>query len=746
MLMKPVAQETAADSAAFQRLLDSLGLTANDLEAKVRSTLMFGGSAPVSFSGEARVKAQYHEISNPPGYLKNDRSYIQTGWEGNEGMMRIGMVARAGRNTTIWSKIGFQNTFAGNYLNIAARDTVSSLHDKTNDPAYIHEDMCAGFAVRTVPASFWLKMGSVLWTEASPFTIWKAQPRTFAWEYLPYEIEQPIARYFEYNMAKGEKTGRAAWNKKAIQGINFESINLPHNLYFNFVYGAGERYDNFEHEFVDFSNDVAYAGDAGSPVKGKGIGDSYRHIWHSRFAARDLFGGLTPALNFFSLNYTEDIITNPIFKKVFGLANYTTLNTKGFYKEPVVGSFDIRGPITEALTIHGDIAASVVDTTWIRVDSVMTSAGKDTLPVTSHSLSSLKPAAYARIESKYFVPVMADIAFISRGFYSPLSFAAPADVFFPFGANLLGPGKFVARGEASPYAQNMTGINLQVAPTLSGYGHLKITYGQHVQIEKAQDVIAFPYRLNGQDLFGLFHTSYNRWGSDVIDNSLPYNYIKRLGDESFKTTEYNNPVGPEAGGLRSDYLGMFETFVPYESQEQVDSSIMMLPGNTDPFRKNPYIPRHQKSTFNLELDASYDIGPYIGFPNDFFLGMYGALNGVTTSFTPLAFNDKSKDMLLWGTYFRFEPAIALAKKFYVIGLFGFENWRSQKAYITLDNIIMTKNAIDYRDYAFGLGFDWEMLARVGLHGRFKWMQHDDINFSGNNWATPVMSMEIKMWY
>jgi hypothetical protein len=756
--MMPVAQETAADSSAFQAMLDSLGLTANDLEAKVRSTLMFGGSAPVSFSGEARVKGQYHEISAPPGYLKNDRSYIQTGWEGNEGMLRIGMVARAGRNTTIWSKIGFQNTFAGvNYLNSKAGpnargtginegDTVPGLHDKSNDPAYIHEDMCAGFAVRTVPASFWLKMGSILWTEASPFTVWKSQPRTFTWEYLPFEIEQPIARYFEYNMAKGEKVGRAAWHKKALQGINFESINLPYNLYFNFIYGKGEAYDNGEREYVDFSNDVAYAGDAGSPAKGKGIGESYRHVWHSRLAARDFLGGLTPALNLYALDYSEDIVTNSIFKKVFGISNYTTLNTKGFYKEPKVGSFDIRGPITEALTIHGDIAASVIDTTWIRVDSVVTSTGKDTLAITSHSWTPLSPAFYLHVESKYLLPVMADVAIISKGFYSPLSFAAPTEIFFPFGANLLGPGKFVGRSEASPYGQNMAGLNLQFAPALPGYGHLKIFYGQHFQLEKARDVIAFPYRLNGQDLFGLFHSSYNRWGNNLIDHSLPNNYIQRLGDESFKTTAYNNPVGAEGGGLRSDYLAMYETFVPYESQAQVDSSIMMMPGNTEVFRTNPYLPIHRKFTFNLELDGSYDIGPFIGYPNDFFLGIYGALNGVTTSFAPLAFNDKSKDMLLWGTYLRFEPAIALAKKFYVIGLAGIENWRSQKAYTSLDNITITKTPIDYRDYAVGFGFDWEMLSRVGLHGRFKWMQHDDIHYSRNNWATPVASTEIKMWF
>jgi hypothetical protein len=753
MLMTPVAQETAADSAAFQAMLDSLGLTANDLEAKVRSTLMFGGSAPVSFSGEARVKGQYHGIDAPPAYLDNDKSYIQSGWEGNEGMLRISMVARAGRNTTIWSKIGFQNTFAGNYLNATAGDTmISGRHDKTNDPAYIHEDMCAGLAVRTVPASFWLKMGSILWTEASPFTIWKSQPRMFAWDYLPWEIEQPIARYFEYNIAKGEKTGRAAWHKKALQGINFESINLPANLYFNFIYGICERFDNFEHEYVDFSNDLAYA-DLSNSVKGKGLGDSYRHVWHSRVAVKDLVGGLTPGINFFSLDYNKDIITNPIFKRVF--PGYERINGKAFYKEPMVTSIDIRGPVNERFAIHGDIAASIVDTTWIKGDTTSIDTGSGQRATVNilrkaHSISDIFPAGYLHLESKYAVPVLADLAYIGRGFYSPMSFAIPADIFFPFGANLLGPGKF-AGGEASPYTQNLMGINIQVAPTLPGYGHLKIIYGQHMQIKTARDVLAFPYRLNGMDYFSLFHSSYNRWGDGLIDHSLighKQSYNKRIGDESFASTGWENPIGPDGGGLRSDFLNMYETFVPYKDSAQVESSLG-VGTTTNVFSTNPFVPAHKKFTFNLEVDASYDIGPFIGFPNDFFLGLYGAVNGVTTSFTPLAINDKSSDMLLWGAYFRFEPAIALTKKFYLIGLAGFENWRSQKSFMYIGDPVTKTWAwipLDYRDYAFGLGFDWEMLARVGLHGRVKWMQHDDIHYSDNNWATPVASTEIKMWF
>jgi hypothetical protein len=47
------AEMSAQDSVALQEYLDSVGVSMSDLEAKVQSTLMFGGSAPVSFSGEA---------------------------------------------------------------------------------------------------------------------------------------------------------------------------------------------------------------------------------------------------------------------------------------------------------------------------------------------------------------------------------------------------------------------------------------------------------------------------------------------------------------------------------------------------------------------------------------------------------------------------------------------------------------------------------------------------------------------
>jgi hypothetical protein len=96
---------------------------------------------------------------------------------------------------------------------------------------------------------------------------------------------------------------------------------------------------------------------------------------------------------------------------------------------------------------------------------------------------------------------------------------------------------------------------------------------------------------------------------------------------------------------------------------------------------------------------------------------------------------------------RAEPAIALTDKLYVLGLLGYENWRSDMAYMTdAASGEVVKVPIDYIDWAYGAGFDWDFAARVGFHARAKWMKHEDKFFSANDWATPYYSAEIKMWF
>jgi hypothetical protein len=839
--------------------VDELSNSIDDMESKVQSTLLSGGSNPVSFAGEARLKMQYHNLGfDSPRYMFADRSYLQSGWEGNENIYRLGMVASAGRNTVLWSKIGFQHVLTGNrYYEEKTWDKEDGSapyqyrYDKVKNSITIHEDMSAGIAVRTVPASFWVRLGNTMWTEASPLTVWKAQPRTFAWEYLPFEVEQPIARYYEYNIAKGEKAGRAAWNKKPFNGINVESINLLADIYVNFVYGTFERFDNFEREYIDFAGDLGYADGADNPFpeKGHGIGDSYRHVIHGRLAKGKVLGDMTLGLNYVGIDYKDDVLFankegagGGAGTGIYHLLTEFRGNDSIFVKEPKTLSLDLRGPITNKISIHADVGVNRMDTVWF-VNPDTTRPGPTEHPEyyseKSGSVSDIVPAFYTKLTYSGFLPTEVDLAYIGKGFYSPFSFATPMDAFYAFGSNMVGAGKFIARGEGSPYTQNMTGVNLTFSPKLPGYGHLRVKYGQHFNIEEGRDILYFPYRLNGSDQFSFLHSSFNRWGNGLVDNSLKANgrlYRGRLGDESFvHLSSYNTNgggngvltvAGAGAGGLRSDYLAMFEGFVPYDdkldaynnlrvrgtSNDNNLTTIMnqtftsyyvwnetgdgIVIDSTSRSTSAAWVPVSKKYTFNLEVDAAYDIGASIGYKKDLFVGGYAGINGVSKTATPLAFSDNADNMLLWSLYVRLEPAIALHKSLYLLGLFGYENWRSQKAWmlvdkeggyinptsryrgdnvgrlttgefnaLTPDNIVNVP--IDYHDFAFGLGFDWDMLERVGLHGRAKWITHEDrgmndyytglnrkrraeglAEFKGdpNDWATPVFSLEIKTWF
>ena len=61
------------------------------------------------------------------------------------------------------------------------------------------------------------------------------------------------------------------------------------------------------------------------------------------------------------------------------------------------------------------------------------------------------------------MPVQTDLAYIPKGFI-PVFLRRPPGCLFSRWSNMVGAGKFITRGEGSPYAQNMAGIFLSVAP------------------------------------------------------------------------------------------------------------------------------------------------------------------------------------------------------------------------------------------------------------------------------------------
>ena len=171
---------------------------------------------------------------------------------------------------------------------------------------------------------------------------------------------------------------------------------------------------------------------------------------------------------------------------------------------------------------------------------------------------------------------------------------------------------------------------------------------------------------------------------------------------------------------------------------------------------------HKKYTFNFEVDVAYDIGPLIHYKKDFFLAGYAAFNSVSTAPKACVISEDDDDILLWSMYLRFEPCIALTKKFYLGLLLGYENWRSNKAWMNFavrndtdypgkedlqfGKPIIKRVPINYKDAAYGIGFEWDALERMGLHGRFKWMTHRDETHTANNYSGFLVSLETTMFF
>lgn len=908
--------------------LDSLKASLPFLEDKVASTIEGASSAPVAFHGEVQMRAMYHdyyelprmtytEVNGSSAESKVGESYLYPARQGitlggSEPVLKIGMVVTPSRNTVLWAKTGFSASYQGvkpsNQTNSVSGDTsfhyMSTLHNE-NRSIGIMEDMSAGIAIRSKPASFMLKMGAMNWRESSPLSIWKAQPRMFAWEYLPYEIEQPIARYYEYNIAKGEKVGRAAWNRKSFQGIDLEVTNLPGDVKGLFMYGVGDPFDMFERHSMDMAVDNGYAGDEGSIVE-TGIGDSYRkHLFYR--ISKKFTEQIEVGFNNSFISVSEDI-TQAGFKYDFvfntkfdvGLYNSTwdiggktvKLDSKksyddilaaevtatsigeGYYLEPTNFSLDFKGKINSKLSYMANVGFSAIDTTFVAItngsegrylatkDDGFTNINDSNgviVPGRIHSSKKVSGwetdgswstylksslATYIKLSLDTRVNVDLDFMYAGADYYSPYSFVATHDLFFARGSNELGAGKFLGT-ETSPYTKNMVSSGITVAPDVPWYGHLKFKYGFNKQLDADRDVIFLNYRLNGDAMHSTFNSYMSKWGLGKITQTYDFAHhqdkalspIDRVGDESYGSyimgEESRLIASPTSGGMRSDAHSVFEGFVPYKDPTQLilnhysksssvserrditeiwndDSKsfidardsigaansgrgtvIISKDGKDSTFYSmsetsgdsmfveksdgsldtiivkttsdNGFVPVTSKNSFNFAFDWALDVGKYIGYKNDLFLSLYYETSGITRTFKPMAFNPENSDVMLTSHYLRTEPAIAITKDFYILGLFGWERWLASSAWLpsheddgagnVVQNKLAEKTVNGFResklkttDLALGIGFDWDMLKRLSLHARYKWFAHKDEVIKQNEYKGNLIALELKAFF
>jgi hypothetical protein len=294
----------------------------------------------------------------------------------------------------------------------------------------------------------------------------------------------------------------------------------------------------------------------------------------------------------------------------------------------------------------------------------------------------------------------------------------------------------------------MAGINFKLEPSFNR-GYFDFQYAQHRQIEAGPDVIAFNYRLNGRNMW----ESTNSWTKHkplfVADsgNASWCGYINRVG--ASKNSSDGVKMYRQRGGLYGGTWELWESFAAFENGDQVAKG---------------EIPEHAKWSSYLSFMGGYDIGHWIGTDRNVMLTGFFALSGVSTAFTPLAVSEKQSNMLLTSFFGQIEPTVAVTPTFHMVGIFGLETFRSDKAYLmlTADNgtsktakntyyyevntSYYKKAPINYKDFAIGLGFDWDFSDRVGLHFRYKFMTHSDETVPDNDWHSHYIAAETKAWF
>jgi hypothetical protein len=835
----PVGQE------AQKAVLDSIDQSLDAVESQARRSIFSGGSKPVSFAGEALLRFIGTSYDKYPGWMEKDRTENKNSFAS----VRVGMVAAPHRTLRLWSKIAFNAAILG-YSKPGPGSTAGEGWQSTPQTGYfdphsniLYEDMSAGLVAKTGPVTTSAKIGGTLWQEASPLTVWKGQPRMFGWDYVPYELEQSNAQYWEYATLKGEKTGRAAWNKKPFQGLMLESVEMPNNWAYSAVYGEYEGFQKWRENVPNpnNTNGLMYTGVDQRTffTKGLGTGDGYRKTTAVRVSKAELPGAITLGLNYVGLATDNDYAKQwlwaarngglsvgatgdnlPVLawsRRItdFGGGVFDTLDQyrSNYFLSHQTVSFDARRNLPGGLQFHVDIGVSQVDTSYFKVDPDGSGSnlkryrsGLDTnriknglqYEVVGNQKSGWIPAAYATasypvaIGSKNYEFQLSSI-YAPKKFYSGTSFIIPADIFFPFEANLLGAGKFASSDGGSPYAANMTGANLVVKFPVPN-GHARLTSGFHKQIENGSDLLFLPWRLNGTAFKYSQNASTTQYdGVGLVDDYLRGNaaysgagsgpgtpnrlkQVHRFGDDFFTvnnpdgSSARRNPYAPApglAGGVRSDFMATYEGYGAFQMRK--DSATRRLDSNAiADMMVAGLMPQSTKNTQNLSIDVAYDIARLWGGKSSVFLGAYGSLNSITKNGSPIPSMATDDKTLLSGTMLRCEAVVQVTPKFYLIGVAGRETWSSEYGVAPIDSVLGTtvsdgklKDAknwrsapIDYLDWKLGAGFDWDMASRVGLHVRLERFAHSDAGISEevtaakgkNDFKAWLLHAETKMWF
>ena len=734
-----------------QLQLDSLHASLDTLSNNMESTLLGKDDLPLAVSGYMAFRLKNFHYTEQSPWVKNDQARTSV-----DAVLNVNVVAMPNSYITLFTNLSFPFDLSGIYTNYLAKHPTQApgyydervLNDHSTDyySSTINEELNVGVDIRAGVFGAYVTAGGVIWANASPLTMWEREtnPR-FVWQYELFEDEKTVSTYYKEKAFKPVKEGgRAFWTNRSFGGVFANIYQLPYDLKAQFLVSQPMDADVATRDGLRM-----YGGQPGE-LEMMGGYDLRGTVLHGRIAKEKIADNLTVGVNYMGVTYDDAIINEDEFRSQWlsygvmstGDATPRLLNTH-------VISLDVKGNVTPKLFLMADVGASIVDTTvFYRSEVVDDFDGSGKNNSTGYSSAAKRSAIgdpkiglYIKAQSKYIEgwPMTAELVYFQPGFYSPFSLTNPSR--FPGWRK----DESYLNGGALRYSPNMAGINFKLEPSFNR-GYFDFQYAQHRQIEAGKDVVAFNYRLNGRNMW----ESSNSWTKHkplfIADsgNASGPGYVARTGVE--RGTGDGVKMYRQHGGLYGGTWEMWESFVAYDNGEQAAMQ---------------EIPSHAKWSSYMSFMGGYDIGHWFGTDRNIMMTAFVALSGVSTSFAPIAVSEKSFDMLLTSFYGQFEPTVAVTPTFHMVGILGLETFRSSKAYTshevktlpgtqTLSTEVSPyyyeKAPINYKDFAIGLGFDWDFSDRVGLHFRYKFMTHSDEIISDNNWHSHYIAAETKAWF
>ncbi|NLB64264.1 MAG: hypothetical protein GX801_09200 [Fibrobacter sp.] len=708
-LVTVVYAAPGSDIASVEARMDSLAEYA-------ASTTVGKDDQPISMSGDLTSRLRNYHFRDYNPLFSNDKARSQV-----DANLNVSLMAVPNSYINFWTILNFPFDFTGYYLNNKANEPYigPNVHDekmlRRHGMDYysttLWEESTAGIDVRGGGFAAMFKAGGVLWVNSSPLTVWERE----AWPKFPstfetFEEERTVSTYYkEKSFRPVMEGGRAFWTNRSFGGIMLDAYKMP--LGFTGHLLLAQPKDN---DFGTRDGLRLLAGQTGE-AEMSGTLDFRGDIFHGRLANENL-GEFTLGANYLSLNTDRGVLYEQDFRNSFG-------STKDPYlTDMYVASLDVKGNVLPKLYLTMDVALSLDDSTVFRKNP---SAGDDyTQEYFTKGLSKVAPAVYAKIESKYGVPITTELSYISQDFYSPYGMT-------DYSRNRTWRKEIMPLGAgAFRYAPNMAGANIKIEPDFNR-GRFNLLYAQHRQTARSQNILSFPFRLNGRFMSEAY-MGWSKYNSALFFNEADGNtYQTRLAGKRGIYLE------DERGGLRGGTWELWEYFGSFESASDARDMV---------------VPKQAKWANSISVDMGYDIGHWFGTDRNIMMAAIASISGLSKKFMPITYGDKPGNLMLWTFFLQAEPTFAITSNLHGMLIGGVETFRAPDAYAS--NVIDEKNniityeklPINFLQTAIGFGIDWDFTSRAGLHLRYRFATHSDETMPENDWKAHFVTAETKVWF